>query len=120
MSADESRKHGSWDEHQDHGQEDEESVRYFKFIRRTASVYDAVAGWVGLSGFPTAEQLGSSSLNPLVSEEVLLRRADAPGGMPHHFNNANEHIPPAQTLADPDLLRAYTSGFYSAATHDRG
>ena len=83
--------------------------------RRTATVYDAVAGRVGLNGFLTADQLKSQSVKPSAPEEVLLRRVDAPDQIAYDYYNADERLRPDQRLPDSDLLKdlhAYVSDFY--------
>lgn len=102
-----------------------------KKIRREASVYDAVAGRVGVNGFlPTTPYASkhrdtlSSSTVPVAPEEVLFRRRAAPvrhEGKDFYF--AHENLPPNSPLPSSELLKAihqYASDFYSRATEDHG
>ena len=92
-------------------------------IRRQATVYDAVAGHVGLLGLLKPEELGSSRVELSAPEEVLLRRIGAPDIIPYDYYNADERLYNVRELPDSDLLtaiHAYTSDFYKAATPDSG
>lgn len=94
-----------------------------KAKRRIATVYDAVAGRVGLNGFLTSEQVASENLLPSKPEEVLLRRVGAPDAVSHDYYHADERLNSRQSLPDSDLLKAihaYSSEFYTAATEDGG
>lgn len=85
--------------------------------RRVATVYDAVAGRIGLNGFLTTEQINSASNITSKPEEVLLRRLNAPESIPFDYYNADERLGPQQTLPDSDLLKdlhAYVTDFYEA------
>ena len=91
--------------------------------RRFATLYDAVAGKVGINGFLTREQLESSRYIPQAPEEVLLRGINAPQRMSDNFYNAEEKLRVGDRLPESDLLKAihsYTSDFYSLVTRDRG
>jgi hypothetical protein len=99
----------------------EESVPKHK--RRTASVYDFVAGNVGLNGFLTAEKKASGSAKPLSAEEALLRHADSTNTFTQLHEAGQDHDEPDTSLPDSDLLKAvhaYAADFYSNATLDRG
>ena len=94
-----------------------------KAKRRIATVYDAVAGRIGLNGFLTSEQVASENLLPSKPEEVLLRRVGAPDAVMHEYYHADERLSSHQSLPDSDLLKAihaYSSEFYTAATEDGG
>ena len=91
--------------------------------RRYATLYDAVAGKVGVNRFLTQEQLDSSRYIPQAPEEVLLRSINAPQSIPDNFYNAEDRIRPGEALPESDLLEAlhkYASAFYRLATHDHG
>lgn len=96
--------------------------------RRIATVYDAVAGRVGLNGFlkPSQLQSASSSSNfstQLRPEEVLLRRVNAPDKIPYDYYDADHKLDPvAQKLPDSELLKdihGYVSEYYEATTIDK-
>ena len=98
-------------------------------IRRHASVYDAVAGRIGLNGFlKDADAPGQSAVpvgtpKALTPDEVLLRRTRAPTDVPLDFYKAEVRLGPSQRLPDSDLLKAlhqYASDFFSMATYDKG
>lgn len=94
-----------------------------KAKRRIATVYDAVAGRIGLNGFLTSEQVASENLLPSKPEEVLLRRVNAPDAVSHEYYHADERLNSRQSLPDSDLLKAihaYSSEFYTAATEEGG
>lgn len=83
--------------------------------RRIATVYDAVAGKVGINGFLNGEQIRSSTTVPLKPEEVLLRRVNAPDEIPFDYYNADQSLASNRTLPDSDLLKdlhAYVADFY--------
>ena len=94
-----------------------------KPTRRNATLYDAVAGKVGVNGFLTREQRESSSYIPQTPEEVLLRSVNAPAHLPADFYTAEKKLKPDQQLPDSDLLKAihtYASDYYSLATRNGG
>src|ERR1700677_846944 len=70
--------------------------------KRVASVYDAVAGRVGLNGFLSQSQL-ETGVTTLAPEEVLLRRVDAPTKVTREYYNANEHLQQTQVLPDTEI-----------------
>lgn len=92
--------------------------------RRTATLYDAVAGRVGLNGFLKPSQLDSSTSlsNSLRPEEVLLRRVNAPDDIPHDYYDADLKLDPEkQELPDAELLKdihGYVSEFYETLNVD--
>ena len=91
--------------------------------RRVASVYDAVAGRVGLNGFLTPEQLQSSSVIPYAAHEVLQRSINAPDQDFESLYSADGRLKPTQKLPDSDLVKAahsYASDFYNMAIENRG
>lgn len=91
--------------------------------KRTASVYDAVAGRVGLNGFLTNNQQRSIGVTALRPEDVLLRRVNAPSNISHEFYAADQHLDPTQKLPEADLLQdvhTYASRFYRVATPNAG
>ena len=91
--------------------------------RRNVTLYDAVAGKVGVNGFLTREQFESSRYIPQAPEEVLLRSINAPASIPDNFYNAEDRLKPDDALPESDLLKAihsYSSDFYDLATHDHG
>lgn len=91
--------------------------------RRTATVYDAVAGRIGLNGFLTPEQGEMSSATPLAPEEVLLKSSAGPDLPPDQYNAEQRLEDPDRDLPDSDLLKAahtYASDFYSRAMPDYG
>ncbi len=105
------------------GQNESDLRTIEKRKRRYATVYDAVAGRVGVNGFLTREQLKSARYVPQAPEEVLLRSINAPLRIPDSFYTAAEKFEPGEQLPESDLLKAvhaYASDFYSLATHDRG
>jgi UAF complex subunit Rrn10 len=90
--------------------------------RRCATLYDAVAGKVGVNGFLTREQRDSARYIPQAPEEVLLRSINAPDIIPYDFYAAADLLQPGD-LPESGLLKAvhiYASDFYSLATHDHG
>lgn len=85
--------------------------------RRLITVYDAVAGRIGLNGFLNTEQLESLTTAPSKPDEVLLRRLNAPDEIPIDYYNADERLGPSQRLPSSDLLKdlhAYVADFYEA------
>lgn len=83
--------------------------------RRTATLYDAVAGRVGLNGFLTVNQLESGQIRPSAPEEVLLRRVDAPDEIPYDYYNGDERLDPSHELPDSELLKdvhIYVADYY--------
>lgn len=92
--------------------------------RRTATLYDAVAGRVGLNGFLKPSQLDSSTSlsSSLRPEEVLLRRVNAPDDIPHDYYDVDLKLDPeTQELPDADLLKdihGYVSEFYETLSVD--
>jgi len=90
--------------------------------RRIATLYDAVAGMVGLHGFLTNHQHKSKTVKPSAPEEVLLRRVNAPDQIPFEYYNADEELSRDQKLPDSDLLKdvhAYVSDFYELTNAPR-
>lgn len=90
---------------------------------RVATVYDAVAGKVGLNGFLTQEQLNSTRMLPSPPQDVLLRRVNAPDQIAFDFYNADERLREDQVLPGSDLLKAvhsYVSDFYAVTTAHEG
>lgn len=93
--------------------------------RRTATVYDAVAGRVGLNGFLNQRQLTSEKIEPLTPAEVLLRRVNAPREIPYDYYDASSRLNSRQQLPESDLLKdihAYAADFYQRRTEpdDKG
>lgn len=89
-------------------------------IRRTATLFDAVAARVGLNGFLTVDQLRKKNVKPSAPEENLLRRVNAPNEIPYDYYNADEKLHRNQKLPDPDLLKAlhaYVCDFYELANN---
>lgn len=89
--------------------------------RRTATLYDAIAGRVGLNGFLKDEQMRSSQVRVAAPEEVLLRRVNAPDQIPYDYYNADERLDASQKLPDSDLLKdvhAYVADYYELANVD--
>lgn len=96
-------------------------------LRRTATLYDAVAGRIGLNGFLKATQpkyTSTSTFPPplntstttLRPEEVLLRRVNAPDKIPYDYYDADLRLDPiTQRLPDSELLKevhGYVSDYY--------
>lgn len=91
--------------------------------KRTATVYDTVAGCAGLNGFLTTTQRSSTDITPLRPEDVLLRRVNAPTKTDQDLYNADQQLTDAQKLPHSDLLKnvhSYTSHFYRMATSNGG
>ncbi|ETN38393.1 uncharacterized protein HMPREF1541_06428 [Cyphellophora europaea CBS 101466] len=91
--------------------------------RRAATVYDAVAGRVGLNGFLDPEQRASSSATPLAPEELLSKTARGSWLRADQYNAEELRGDLEQDLPDSDLLKsihAYASDFYDRAITDRG
>lgn len=89
--------------------------------RRTATLYDAVAGRVGLNGFLRDDQIRSGQTRAMAPEEVLLRRVNAPDRIPYDYYNADERLDRMQKLPDSDLLKdvhAYVADYYEATNRD--
>ncbi|GAM89241.1 hypothetical protein ANO11243_072780 [Dothideomycetidae sp. 11243] len=94
-----------------------------KAPRRTATLYDAVAGRIGPESFLTRCSSSSSTAHPrrpgsaVYPEEALFRQRRAPIRYEEtdtYF--AHERLPPNQPLPDSDLLKAihvYVSEFYA-------
>lgn len=83
--------------------------------RRFATVYDAVAGRIGIRGFLGDEQRRSTATMASKPEEVLLRRVTAPEMIPFNYYNADENLGSNQRLPDSDLLKdlhTYVADFY--------
>ncbi|KAK5943778.1 hypothetical protein PMZ80_004787 [Knufia obscura] len=112
------RNHQQSDEANDERNDSRAKARKPKAkVRRTATLYDAVAGKIGLNGFLTLDQLQSKSIKPSTPEEVLLRRVNAPDQISYDYYNADEKLNADQKLPDSDLLKdihAYVSDFYEA------
>ena len=105
--------------------------------RRKATVYDVVAGRVGVNGFLTETQIQSARVQPLSPEEYLLRRWEGQGksltekevgdGYSHERHFLNTHRPTTlefddDHLPDSDLLRAihsYAAEFYAHTTEEK-
>lgn len=90
--------------------------------RRIATVYDAVAGRIGLRSFLKPEQLESNQVRPSAPEEVLLRRVDAPDQISYSYYNADERLDTSQKLPDSDLLKdihAYVADYYEVNDVDK-
>lgn len=97
--------------------------------RRTATVYDAVAGRISLNGFLKPSQLDSSTTSSSFStrlrpEEVLLRRVNAPVEIPYDYYDADQKLSTTtQRLPDSALLKdihAYVSDYYEVTTSMEG
>ncbi|KAL5359027.1 hypothetical protein BJX96DRAFT_173983 [Aspergillus floccosus] len=99
--------------------------------KRTANVFDAVAGRVTTRGFlPSAlyasryRGTASSNFCPARPEEVLFRRYHAPIRYEENdFYFAHEALTSDRPLPSSDLLEtihAYSADFYDSATWDRG
>lgn len=89
--------------------------------RRTATLYDAVAGRVGLNGFLRDDQIRSGQTRAMAPEEVLLRRVNAPDRIPYDYYNADERLGRTQKLPDSDLLKdvhSYVADYYEATNRD--
>ena len=87
--------------------------------RRIASVYDAVAGRIGVNGFLSAETQQQGNAKSLAPEEVLLRRVNAPQEVTYDVYNADEKLSHDLALPDADLLKdihVYASEFFGLAT----
>ncbi|KAL8875128.1 MAG: hypothetical protein Q9198_006469 [Flavoplaca austrocitrina] len=85
--------------------------------RRTATLYDAVAGRVGPNGFLTTSRLKTKTVTPSAPEETLLRRVNAPAQIPYDYYSADEKLKPDQKLPDSHLVKEihmYVSHFYEA------
>lgn len=85
--------------------------------RRTATLYDAVAGRIGPNGFLAASRLKSKTVTPSAPEEILLRRINAPAQIPYDYYDADEKLKPDQRLPDSHLVKdihMYVSHFYEA------
>ena len=90
--------------------------------RRVATVYDAVAGNIGLNGFLSEERKASNATRPLAPEEVLLKHAENTNVSAHH-QPLQQYDKPRASLPDSDLLKAiheYAGDFYEMATKDHG
>ncbi|KAK7542377.1 uncharacterized protein J3D65DRAFT_664763 [Phyllosticta citribraziliensis] len=94
--------------------------------KRTATLYDAVAGRVSSNGFMFAEPFvakdrdtASSSRLPVPPEEVLFRMRNAPDRYEENDPyDADRHLGEHQRLPESDLvkaLHAYTSDYYNAS-----
>ncbi|KAK7534396.1 hypothetical protein IWX49DRAFT_302253 [Phyllosticta citricarpa] len=94
--------------------------------KRTATLYDAVAGRVSSNGFMFAEPFvakdrdtTSSSRLPIPPEEVLFRMRHAPERFEENDPyNADRHLEQHQRLPESDLIKAlhaYTSDYYNAS-----
>ncbi|KAH6612636.1 hypothetical protein C7974DRAFT_285591, partial [Boeremia exigua] len=85
--------------------------------RRTASVYDAVAGRVTQAGLIGNVTDVKSSRQPLRPDEVLFKQANAPIRYEEtDYYNAHARLPANQQLPSGDLLtaiHAYVSKLYS-------
>lgn len=106
------------DQHQD---QDEQPV--LKRKRRGATVYDAVAGRIGLNGFLTPDQSATNSAQPLAPEDVLLKSAASTNLLLDQYKAEDGLENPDKDLPESDLLKAahaYASDFYSRATPDCG
>ncbi|RMZ75969.1 hypothetical protein DV737_g5049, partial [Chaetothyriales sp. CBS 132003] len=91
--------------------------------RRTATLFDAVAGRIGVNGFLTEEQLASSRSIPLAPEEVLLRSIKAPPYVPDQAYSAECRLSDRDRLPDSDMLKCihtYAADFYARSTGDKG
>ena len=107
---------------QDQDQDQDEQMG-LKRKRRAATVYDSVAGRIGLNGFLTPEQSEQSSVAPLAPEEVLLKGSTRAKLLLDHYKAEERLEDPNRDLPDSDLLKAahaYASDFYSRATLDHG
>ncbi|RMZ90866.1 hypothetical protein DV736_g1908, partial [Chaetothyriales sp. CBS 134916] len=94
-----------------------------KLKRRTATLFDVVAGRIGVNGFLTEEQLASSRSIPLAPEEVLLRSTKAPHHVPDQFYSAESKLSDNDPLPESDLLKSihtYAADFYARSTSDKG
>jgi hypothetical protein len=91
--------------------------------QRKTSIYDVVAGRVGLNGFLTPEQQSSNNAKPLAPEEVLLKDAGTTGAS-EYLQRVEQRLQGLDIdLPDSDLLKAihaYAADFYDRATLDRG
>ena len=76
--------------------------------RRQATIYDAVAGRVGLNGFIEK----STDITPLTPAEALFRRVNAPDELEEYNaqTNLNQKLPDSDLLQD---IHRYVSEFYA-------
>lgn len=103
--------------------QDQDERPALKRKRRGATVYDAVAGRIGLNGFLTPEQREMSSAQPLAPEDVLLKSSAGPNPLLDQYKAEERLENPDKDLPESDLLKAahaYASDFYSKATPDCG
>ncbi|KIV94565.1 hypothetical protein PV10_02320 [Exophiala mesophila] len=90
--------------------------------RRRTSLYDVVAGRVGLNGFLSREQLQSSNLIASAPEEYLIRRTNIPEQIVDEAAEVTDRISNASGLPDSDLLKAihaYASDFYRSCNRGK-
>lgn len=102
------------------GGSDARSNRNLHRHRRT-SLYDVVAGRVGLNGFLSREQLQSPSLLASAPEEYLIRRTNIPEEVLDEAAETTDRVSAAGGLPDSDLLKAihaYAADFYRS--YNRG
>lgn len=92
--------------------------------RRNLTIYDVVAGRVGLNGLLTAAQQASLSAKPLAPEELLFKDASTANiDLSRHYNADQLLENPDVDLPSTDLLtalHAYAADFYAAATTNQG
>ena len=102
--------------------EEEDNLHVNQQKRRTATVFDAVAGRIGTNGFLTVDQLRSDTVKPSAPEEVLLRRVDAPDEIPLDYYEADKKLRSTkEKLPDSDFLKdvhTYVADFYKLTTGD--
>lgn len=91
--------------------------------RRFITVYDAVAGRVGQNGFLTGEQMLSSTLLPLATEDVLGRQTAIPADLIDNTPDPAAEASATKRLPESEMLKAihtYASEFYKSTTAGQG
>lgn len=92
-------------------------------VRRSVTVYDAVAGRAGQNGFLTEEQMLSSTLLPVAPEDYLLRQTRIPEEFLDDMHDPGGTYSQANKLPESEMLKAihtYASDFYASATTNNG
>ncbi|KAK4936509.1 hypothetical protein LTR10_022616 [Elasticomyces elasticus] len=92
-------------------------------VRRSVTVYDAVADRAGQNGFLTEEQSLSSTLLPAAPEDYLLRQTRIPEELLDDMHDPGGAYSQANKLPESEMLKAihtYASDFYKSATINQG